>query len=221
MELAIVGGTGDIGEGLALRFAKDTSHSITLGSRDTQRAQDAASDYRTKLRTGGFESNIDGTSNNSAVSTSDLSILCVPPYHIRETVDSLRDALAEQIVVTPAVGMNGDEDGLHYRPPPTGSITELVADCVSTDTPVIGAFHNLAAARLAQLDAALDVDTLVVGDDQAAKAVVMELASELTGVRALDAGPLANSAEVESVTPLLINIARYNSDLHNVGVKFH
>jgi len=88
------------------------------------------------------------------------------------------------------------------------------------DVPVVGAFHNLSADRLANLDAALDVDTLVVGDDPDAKDTVTMLADEIDGLRPLDAGPIANAAEVEAVTPLVINVARYNDDLHDVGVRF-
>lgn len=84
-----------------------------------------------------------------------------------------------------------------------------------------GAYHNLAADRLANLDADLDVDTLVVADDRSVRERVVELSNVFDGVRALHAGPLTNAAEVESVTPLVINVARYNEGMHDVGVTFH
>jgi NADPH-dependent F420 reductase len=113
------------------------------------------------------------------------------------------------------------DDGMHYNRPGAGSVTALAADAAPDGVPVVGAFHNLAAGRLADLDATLDWDTLLVGDDGDAKELVADLAEDIEGLRALDAGGLANAAEVESITPLLINLARENDGLHDPGVKFH
>ncbi|OYR81580.1 NADPH-dependent F420 reductase, partial [Halorubrum distributum] len=85
---------------------------------------------------------------------------------------------------------------------------------------VVGAFHNLAAARLANLDADLGVDTLVIGDDADAKRTVADVAEGIEGLRALDAGGVANAPEIEGLTPLLINVASNNDDLHDLGVRF-
>ena len=104
--------------------------------------------------------------------------------------------------------------------PGVGSVTQLAAKAAPEDTPVVGAFHNLAAGRLANLDADLDWDTVVVGDERDAKDTVIELAEAIEGLRALDGGPLANAAEVEAVTPLLINVARHNDGMHDLGVQF-
>lgn len=222
MQIALLGGTGDIGEGLALRFGRDTDHEIVVGSRDADRAETKATEYSRRLRDDGGTSTFTGMKNGEAAADADVVILSIPPYHVGDTVETLADRLTDdQIVVSPAVGMRGDDDGLHYRPPEVGSVTELVADRTPDDVPVVGAYHNLAASRLANLDATLDVDTLVVSDDDAAKATVVALTNEIEGLRALDVGPLANAPEVESVTPLVINIARYNSDLHEVGVTYH
>ena len=145
----------------------------------------------------------------------------MPPYYAGDTVEAVADRLdSETILVTPAVGMKGDEDGMHYHPPGQGSVTALVAQRAPDEVPVVGAFHNLAAGKLAALDVDFELDTLVVADDRDAKRRVRQLAESIDGLRALDAGPLANAAEVESVTPLVINIAKYNDDLHDVGVKW-
>jgi len=114
--------------------------------------------------------------------------------------------------------MNSDEAGMHNDPPGIGSVTQLAAE--TAENPVVGVFHNLPASRLADLDADLDIDTLVLGDDADAKARVIDLAGRIDGLRGLDAGPLANAPEVEAVTPLLINIARYNDGLHHLGIQF-
>ncbi|WP_434531705.1 NADPH-dependent F420 reductase (plasmid) [Haloarcula sp. NS06] len=222
MELAILGGTGDIGEGLAMRFAADTDHAITIGSRDAAKASKRARTYEERLSNHGVETEINGTDNSSAAASADVVILAIPPHHVGDTVEALAedDVLSDQLLISPAVGMNGDGDGLHYQPPSTGSVTEFVAERAPESVSVAGAFHNLAADRLADLEATLDVDTLVVADDPAVSERVVTLTADLAGVRPIPAGPLSNAAEVESLTPLLINIARYNEDMHDVGVSF-
>ncbi|QSX00364.1 NADPH-dependent F420 reductase [Haloterrigena alkaliphila] len=222
MRIALLGGTGDIGQGLALRFARDTDHEILIGSRDPEKARTAVETYEAELESRGADADLKGFANEMAADRADVAILSVPPYYVGDTVEAIEDVLdSDTILVTPAVGMQGDEDGLHYHPPGTGSVTQLVAERAPDAVPVVGAFHNLAADALSDLDNDLDLDTLVVADDDDAKRTVRNLASEIEGLRALDVGPLANAAEVESVTPLVINIAKYNDDLHDVGVRFH
>ncbi|MFC4248508.1 NADPH-dependent F420 reductase [Natribaculum luteum] len=221
MRIALLGGTGDIGQGLALRWAYDTNHEILIGSRDPEKARTAAEEYETELDSRGADRTIKGFGNEMAADRADVAVLAVPPYHVGDTVDAVADKLDEEtVLVSPAVGMKGDDDGLHYHPPSTGSVTELVASRAPDAVPVVGAFHNLSADRLANLDLELEVDTLLVGDDDDAKETVRLLAEGIDGLRVLDAGPLANAAEVESVTPLLINVARYNDEMHDVGVRF-
>lgn len=220
MTVALLGGTGDIGEGLALRLAIDTDYSIIVGSREASKAQTAATEYESRLSDRSIEAEIIGAANAEAAEAADIVILAIPPFHVGDTVESIASQLDEQILVTPGVGMRGDDDGLHYHPPDTGSVTELVAERAPDDVPVVGAFHNLSAERLTDLDSDLDLDTLIVGDDPDAKAKIGSLANEIVGLRALDAGPLANAAEVESVTPLVINIGRYSEGMDDVGVKF-
>ncbi|SEH13173.1 hypothetical protein SAMN04487967_1195 [Natronorubrum sediminis] len=221
MRIALLGGTGDIGQGLALRFAHDTDHEVIIGSRDPEKAREAVAEYEETLDSRGVDAKITGFVNEMAADRADVVVLSVPPYYAGDTVEAVADSLDEDtILVTPAVGMQGDEDGLHYHPPGTGSVTQLVAERAPEDVPVVGAFHNLAADALSNLDNELDLDTLLVADDDDAKETVRNLSNEIEGLRALDSGPLANAAEVESVTPLVINIAKYNEELHDVGVKF-
>ncbi len=220
MRIALLGGTGDIGEGLALRFAHDTDHEVLIGSRDPEKARDSVEEYEERLEDRGVDSSVKGFTNEMATDRADVAVLSVPPYYAGDTVEAVEEKLDEDtVLVTPAVGMKGDEDGMHYHPPSAGSVTELVASRAPDETPVVGAFHNLAAGELSDLDHDLDLDTLVVGEGSE-KETVRSLASEIDGLRVLDAGPLANAAEVESVTPLVINIARHNEELHDVGVKF-
>jgi NADPH-dependent F420 reductase len=99
-------------------------------------------------------------------------------------------------------------------------VTRLAVDAAPEGIPVVGAFHNLAAGRLADLDADLGIDTLLVADDPDAKETVRLLADGIDGLRPLDAGGLANAPEIEALTPLLINVATNNEGMHDLGVRF-
>ncbi|MFC7200827.1 NADPH-dependent F420 reductase [Halospeciosus flavus] len=221
MRIALLGGTGDIGEGLALRWAYDTDHEILIGSRDPDKARAKAEEYETELDSMGRERTVKGFTNEMAADRARIVVLAVPAYYVRDTIESVADVLDEDtILVTPAVGMDRDEEGMHYKPPGVGSVTALVRKTAPDDVPVVGAFHNLAADRLANLDVDLDLDTLVVGDDGDAKGLVADIGEEIEGLRVLDAGGIANAPEVESVTPLVINIAMNNEKMHDVGVRF-
>ncbi|EMA33524.1 NADPH-dependent F420 reductase [Haloarcula japonica] len=221
MDIALLGGTGDIGQGLALRWADDTNHRIIIGSRKAEKAANKAEEYETELASRGHDDvEIAGLGNEEAAARADVVVAAVPAYHLTDTIDAVADELDDTTLVSPAVGMQRDEDGFHYNRPGAGSVTQLAANAAPDDTPVVGAFHNLAAGRLANLDADLDWDTIVVGDDTDAKDTVCELAEGIEGIRALDGGPLANAAEIEGLTPLLINVARHNDSLHDLGVRF-
>ena len=220
MRIALCGGTGDIGEGLALRWALDSTHEILIGSRDPEKARGKAQEYETELKGRGIERTVKGFENGMAADRADVVVLAVPPYYVRDTVEGFADRLdPETVLVSPAVGMQRDDDGMHYHRPSEGSVTAVVADAAPERVSVVGAFHNLSAGRLADLDVQIDMDTLLVGDDEDAVDVVRRLADEIEGLRPLYAGPVANAPEIESLTPLLINLAQY-ADLHDAGVQF-
>jgi len=221
MRIALLGGTGDIGEGLALRWAFHSDHEIVIGSRDPEKARAKAEAYEAEITERGVDTKITGFDNTMAADRADVVVLAVPAYHIADTVDAVADSLAEgDILITPATGMQRDEDGFHYHKPGAGSVTKLAVDAAPEGIPVVGAFHNLAAGRLTDLDAELGIDTLLISDDESAKSTVKSLAEDIDGLRALDAGTVANAAEVESLTPLLINLSMNNDGLHDLGVRF-
>ncbi|PSP74881.1 NADPH-dependent F420 reductase [Halobacteriales archaeon QS_1_68_20] len=220
MDIALLGGTGDIGQALALRWALHTDYGIVVGSRERERARTKAEEYVTELESRGVEREIEGTENAEAAAGADVVVLAVPAYHVADTVEAVADELDDAILVSPAVGMTKDDAGLRYKPPGVGSVTALAADAAPDGTRVVGAFHNLSADRLANLDNDVDQDTLVVGDDPDARDIVADLADGIEGLRALDAGPLGNAPEVEGLTPLLINVARHNEGMHDLGVRF-
>jgi len=220
MRLAILGGTGDIGEGLALRWAFHTDHEIVIGSREADRAETSAEEYLTELSDREVTATIEGRANPEAAAGADIVVAAVPAYHLVETIESVASSLTPgTTLVSPAVGMQRDGAGMHYNRPGAGSVTALAAEAAPEDVPVVGAFHNLAAGRLADLDAELSMDVLVVGNDDAVETVT-SLAEAIEGLDAVYAGPVENAAEVEGLTPLLINLAQYNDDFHDVGVRF-
>jgi NADPH-dependent F420 reductase len=221
MQIALLGGTGDIGEGLALRFAYDTDHDVVIGSREATRAETKAREYQAELDGRGLDVEVTGHENADAARDADVVVLAVPAYHLADTVEAIEDGLDDDtVLVTPAVGMKRDEDGFHYNRPGAGSVTALAAEAAPENVPVVGAYHNLPAARLANLDADLNIDTAIVGDDGDAVDTVTRLSEEIEGLRAVDAGPLANAAEIEAITPLLINVAKNNDGMHDLGVRF-
>jgi len=221
MRVALLGGTGDIGEGMALRWARDTDHEIVIGSRNAGKGESRAADYRDRLGERGVDADLSGADNASAAAGSRIVVASVPPAHAADTIEAVRDDLAEEaIVVSPAVAMARDDTGFRYDTPAAGSVAEAVAAAAPDEVAVVSAFQNLAAGALTDLDRELDLDVVVAGDDGDAKRVVMDLAEEIEGLRALDAGALANSAEIESITPLLINLAMNNDGLHDLGVRF-
>mgnify|MGYP000651641036 CR=1 FL=1 len=221
MEIALLGGTGDIGEGLALRWAYHTNHDIVIGSREYDRAQAKAREYETELDSRGVDATIEYGQNSEAATGADVVITAVPAYHVRECVEDITPSLdRDAVLVTPAVGLTRDDTGCHFNPPSIGSCTELVAAAAPAHIPVVGAYHTLAAGRLADLDADLDVDTVLLGDDEDAKETVRLLTDGIDGIRPLDGGPIANAAAVESLTALLVTLPEYNDGLNDVGVKF-
>lgn len=220
MRVAILGGTGDVGGGLALRFAYDSAHEVVIGSRDPARARGKAEEYETELESRGVERKLTGFANEMAADRADVVILAVPADHVTAVIADIESRLDDAtIVVTPVVPVERADEFYRYAPPETGSVAELVATAVPDGVRVVGAFHTLSADRLANLDLTFETDVPIVGDDADAKEVVSMLAADIDGFRALDAGPLANASAVESLNPLLVTLGERNAT-HDLGVKF-
>jgi hypothetical protein len=126
MRIAILDGTDNIGGGLALRFAADTSHGIVIGSRKESKAADSADSYESRLADHGIERTIEHADSTTATSDADIVVLATPPHHVGDSIKTLveQEVLADQILITPAVGMRGDGAGLQYDPPSTGSMSK-------------------------------------------------------------------------------------------------
>lgn len=221
MRIALLGGTGDIGEGLALRVLAHTDHEVVIGSREAQRAEHAAGEYGETLAEHDYTGHVEGAHNRVAARSAEMAILCVPPYYVRDTVKTISDGLsADTVLVSPAVGMRRTDTGCQYDPPDIGSVTQLVAKVAPDDVPVVGAYHTIPAGRLADLSLEFEMDTAIVADDAAAKDRVWGLTTAIPGLRPVDAGAIANAAGVESVAALLVTIAGHNEDLHDLAIRF-
>jgi NADPH-dependent F420 reductase len=222
MKIALIGGTGDIGEGLALRWGLDTDHDILIGSRSKQKAEERVAQYVEKLTAAGRKDppRIAGAVNEDAAARGDVTVLCVEaPFALASVRGLLPYLSSTRILVSPAVPMVRRGKFFYYAPPSEGSLAAQIAGILPPDVPIVGAFHTVPARRLADLSARLDQDVVVLGGFEEAKKIVMDLAGEIPGLHPLDGGPLAASCLVESITPLLINLSIANKR-KNLAVKF-
>jgi len=208
--IALVGGTGPEGRGLATRFAL-AGHEVVIGSRGAERGAEVAAELAASLATtASTATTVTGTDNATAVAAADLVVVVVPYSAHRPTLEGLGTALDGKIVVDAVVPVYF-EKGPRPVDVEAGSATEE-AKQILPDARVIGAFHNLSAEVLLEPDAPLNADVLVTGGDKEAKELVMALANEIQGARAVDAGPLRFSRFVEGITILLIGVnGRYKA----------
>ncbi len=201
--IAILGGTGDQGLGLALRFAK-AKQAVVIGSRKLDRALGAAENVRSQVPGAAVE----GFENADAAARAGIVILSVPFEHTAGTVRAIRDVLLPgQILVSMAVPLATAIGGAaaHVLGTWQGSCAELVASLAPKEVEVISAFQNVSAQRLQKLDEPVECDVIVSGA-KGARARIMDLCAHVPGLRAVDGGPLANARIVESMTALLIGI---------------
>jgi len=215
--IAILGGTGDQGLGLALRFAT-AGRPVVIGSRRLDRALEAAENVRGQVS--GAE--VEGLENPEAASRAPLVILSVPFEHTAPTVRSIREKLqAGQVLVSMGVPLaTAIGDGaVRTVGIWQGSCAELVAGLAPEGVAVVSAFQNVSAHRLQQLDQPVECDVVVSGAREPRRRV-MTLCDLVPGLRAVDGGPLANARIVEAVTALLIGLnARYKVP-EGVGLRF-
>lgn len=217
MRIALLGGTGQLGVGLAVRFAM-LGHNVIVGSRKQEKAEEKAREYNEILTKLGSNSKIIGLENKHAAEKSEISFFTIPWKHAFTTAEQLKDALSGKIVVSPLVPMEKRDGFFIFTPPPEGSAAERLAGILK-DSRVVSAFHNVSADKFARFDVKFEWDVAVCSDDEGAKRVVIGLINQIDGLRALDAGPLIVSRMIESITPLLITIAARNG-MKDLGVKF-
>ncbi len=215
--IAILGGTGDQGPGLALRFAK-AGRSVVIGSRKAEKAEKVAREILEAVP----GASVTGFENSEATRRAQIVILSVPFEHTASTVKSLRPVLTEgQILVSmgvPLAAAIGDGAtrtlGLWQ-----GSCAEMVKALVPDGVLVVSAFQNISAHRLRDLDHAVECDVVVSGP-KAAREAVMALCPLVPGLRAIDGGPLSNARIVEEITALLIGLNIRYKVPEGFGIRF-
>lgn len=213
--IPIVGGTGALGAGLALRWAR-AGAPIAIGSRSAERAEEAAA----KLREAVPGAKVEGLLNEDAARAAEIVFLTVPFRAQSENLNNLREALRPgQILVDCTVPLAAAVSGKATRSLGVwqGSAAQQAQEMVPEEVTVVAALHTIGAPTLANPDAELDEDVLVCGDRKADKARVAGLIELISGLRAVNAGPLEMARIVEQLTPLLISVnVRYKA---HAGIK--
>jgi NADPH-dependent F420 reductase len=199
--IAVIGGTGAEGSGLALRWA-NAGHQVVIGSRDATKAQAAADELNVLLG----KTALSGRSNPDAVAFADIVVLTVPYASQLSTVEGLAGKLDGKILVDVTVPLVPPKVSTVQLPASDSAAVALQA-LVGPGVKVVSAFQNISAHKLKKLDHVIPCDVLVCCDDKDARLIVMDLAKD-AGLRGINAGPLANSTVAESLTSVLIWINR-------------
>ena len=221
MNIGIIGGTGGMGKGFALRWCK--KHDILIGSRDTERADTAANEYSNIAKEiyGKINGTILGKDNISVAKESDVLILSIP----YENIDSICSELLSQInddcvVVSPIVPMTKTDTGFECIAIKENKpfSHQIVEKHMQNKTKLVSAFHVISEKKLVNPTLSLDYDIFVVGDDKNSVEIVNNLINEIEGLRPLYLGPSALAYLVEMSTPLLLN-AMIRNKMKNPGIK--
>jgi NADPH-dependent F420 reductase len=200
--LAVIGGTGEEGSGLALRWAA-FGYPILIGSRSRERAG-AAAEELSSLLPASNSARIGGDTNAAASAAADVIIFSVPYDSQAGIIEQIREGCQGKTVVSVVVPLKPPRVSHVWRPP-GGSAAEEAQAQLGDGARVVAAFQNISATHLKELDHSVDCDILITGDDRAAKQTAIELA-QAAGMRGIDAGPLVNSSVSEGLTALLIGI---------------
>ena len=204
--LSIIGGTGDLGTGLARRWAK-ADYPLIIGSRGADKAEAAAAAL-SPLATGPKPR---GMANLDAAKAGEIVVLTVPFANAPALLDEIKAAIQGKLFVDTTVPLMPPRVA-RVQLPPEGCAAVAASQRLGEGVRVVSAFHNVAAHKLEQIDTALDCDVLVFGDKAEDREIVIKLAEAL-GVRGIHAGPLANSAAAEALTSIIIGINRtYKAD---------
>ena len=205
--ISIIGGTGDQGKGLALRWAKK-GFEIVIGSRDRERARAAAAEARAMLKASGADNvNLDGATNADAAAAAQIIVLTIPFAAHISTLREIREKIkAGSLIVDVTVPLEPAVGGKPTRILGVwaGSAAEQCRELAPEGVQVVSAFQNVGAEALLRLDREVECDVIVCGDDKEAKQRLRPLVAAIPGCRYIDGGPLANSRTVEAITALLI-----------------
>jgi 8-hydroxy-5-deazaflavin:NADPH oxidoreductase len=210
VNIAILGGTGKEGAGLAVRWAK-LGHSIVIGSRDAERAKAKAAELRETAKA----LPIVGHTNAEAAGLGEIVVVALPATGLSATLPEVREACKGKVVISTVVALTFGGPRL-FTPPPAGSSAEEV-QALLPDARVVAAFHHIAAHELADAEHPIDCDLLICGQDATAKEAVTQLGRSM-GLRVIDVGALSNAGPLEGITAVLASINR-RYKLKNSGIK--
>ena len=208
--IAILGGTGDLGTGLAIRWSK-AGYKIIIGSRTLEKAQNAVANLK-KISP---ETPADAMENADAAKAGDIVVLTVPAEHQISTLDTVKAGLSGKILIDVTVPLVPPKVGT-VQLPEAGSAGKRAQDFLGDDVMVVTAYQNV-AAHLLQKDVKIECDVLVTGNKRAARDKVIQLTEE-AGMNGWHAGPIENSAAAEALTSILIQINRRH-DISHSGIK--
>lgn len=208
--IAILGGTGDLGSGLAIRWSK-AGYNIVIGSRTLAKAQAAVA----TLQEISPDTPAHAMENLNACAAGDIVVLTVPADHQIATLDYVKEHLQGKILIDVTVPLVPPKVGT-VQLPPEGSAGKRAQDFLGEDVFVVTAYQNI-AAHLLQQDVKIECDVLVCGNKKAAREKVIQLTAE-AGMTGWHAGPVANSAAAEALTSVLIQINRSGIVAHS-GIK--
>jgi 8-hydroxy-5-deazaflavin:NADPH oxidoreductase len=209
--IAVLGGTGAQGSGLALRLAQ-AGHDVTIGSRDPSRARETAAELTARIG-----KPIAGADYRGASAGAEIAILTVPYAAQRATVEVVRDELQDKILVDATVPLVPPKVSVVALPEGRSAVA-AVQELVGKNVRVVSAFQNVSAQHLADLAHPIDCDVLVCGDDRGACELVIGLCADIS-LRGLYAGPIANSATAEALTSVLITINRRYKVPGGAGIR--
>ncbi|MBK7814156.1 MAG: NADPH-dependent F420 reductase [Rhodocyclaceae bacterium] len=206
--IAILGGTGDLGTGLARRWAQ-AGYTVIIGSRTLEKAEAAVADLSKVMAERGVKNvSVRAMDNPSAAQAANIVAMTVPFSHQASTLESVKSALAGKILIDVTVPLVPPKVA-RVQLPPQGSAGQIAQALLGEEVKVVSAFQNVAAHHL-QEGHGLDCDVLVCGDSKEARAEVIKLV-EAAGMRGFHAGSIANAAAVEAMTSVLIFINKqYN-----------
>ena len=210
MNIAILGGTGKEGAGLAVRWAK-LGHAIVIGSRDAERAKAKAAELRETANA----LPIVGHTNAEAAALGEIVVVALPATGLSATLPEVREGCKGKVVISTVVTLTFGGPRL-FTPPPAGSSAEEV-HALLPDARVVAAFHHIAAHELSDAEHPIDCDLLICGQDAAAKEAVTQLGRSM-GLRVIDVGALSNAGPLEGITAVLASINR-RYKLKNSGIK--
>jgi hypothetical protein len=221
LKIGIIGGTGGMGKGFAIRWC--INHDVLVGSRDASRAASSAEEYTkiAKEAYGQINGTISGNDNSSVAKESDVLILSIQYENIDSTCSQLLPQIKDScVVISPIVPMIKTDVGFEFIPIKENKpfSYQLVEKYMKDKTKLVSAFHVISEKKLANPSLNLDYDIFVCGDDQNSVNVVNGLINEIKGLRPIYLGPGSLSYMAEISTPLLLN-AMIKNKLKNPGIK--